>query len=138
MDSEGHLLAVLVEAADIGDRDGARYVFLSVAKRWPALRKVWADQQYTGDLAAWLQAEYGIDLEVVMRTVDQEGVVVLPQRWVVERSSAWMGRSRRLSKDYEHCAAYSESWIYLSSIHLLIKRLRPDSRQERPYARKTA
>ena len=138
MDSEGHLLAVLVEAADIGDRDGARYVFVYVARRWPELRQVWADQQYTGDLAEWLEAEYGIELEVGRRVADQAGFLVLPRRWVVERSIAWLGRSRRLSKDYEHCPAYSESWIYLSSIHFLLKRLRPNSQQEHPYARKAA
>ncbi len=138
MDTEGHLLAVLVEPADSGDRDGARWVFTSVAGRWTELQKVWADQGYTGDLAEWLRAEYGIELEIVVRSTEQAGFAVLPRRWVVERTIAWQGRSRRLSKDYEHAAEYSETWCYLASIQLLLRRLRPSQEHEVPYARKAA
>jgi putative transposase len=138
VDTEGHLLAVIVHAADVGDREGARWVFAYVAPRWPQLRKTWADQNYTGELATWLRQEYGIELEVVVRAADQVGFTVLPRRWVVERSIAWYGRSRRLSKDYEHLAEYSESWVYLASIQFLLTRLRPSSAREQPYARKAA
>ena len=138
VDTEGHLLAVLVERADIGDRDAARWVFSHIAARWTALQKVWADQGYTGDLAEWLQHEYGIDLEIVVRSTEQAGFTVLPRRWVVERTIAWQGRSRRLSKDYEHAAEYSEAWCYLASIQLLLRRLRPAQQCEVPYARKAA
>ena len=138
MDTEGHLLAVLVHAADVGDREGARGVFAYVAPRWPALRKAWADQGYTGELAGWLRQQYGIDLEIVLRAADQVGFTVLPRRWVVERSIAWYNRCRRLSKDYERLTEYSESWVYLASILFLLRRLRPSSVQERPYARKAA
>ena len=139
VDTEGHLLAVLVEAANRGDREGARWVLQWVSKRWPALRKLWADQGYSGeDLADWLRAEYGIELEVVTKAADQRGFAVLPRRWVVERSIAWINRSRRLSKDYEHRAESTETWCYLSSIHLLLHRLCPRSDREPPYARKAA
>jgi putative transposase len=128
----------MVHAADVGDREGARWVFAYVAPRWPELQKVWADQNYTGELATWLWQQYGIDLEIVVRAADQVGFTVLPRRWVVERSIAWYSRSRRLSKDYEHLAEYSESWVYLASIQFLLRRLCPCSAQERPYARKAA
>jgi putative transposase len=138
VDTEGHLLAVLVERADIGDREAARWVFDHVAARWTELQKVWADRGYTGDLADWLREVYGIDLEIVGKTAEQLGFAVLPRRWVVERTIAWQGRSRRLSKDYEHAAEYSEAWCYIASIQLLLRRLRPASGAERPYVRKAA
>ena len=138
MDTQGHLLAVLVHAADVNDREGARWL-LQVARRWwRTLQKLWADQGYTGDLVDWLRAEYGIDLEIVNRAAEQTGFVVLPRRWVVERSLAWSGRSRRLSKEYEHWPEYSETVSYLASLQFLLKRLAPDSTQERPYLRKAA
>ena len=129
---------MLVYAADIGDREGARWVIADAAGHWTALQKLWADQGYTGNLAAWLQQEYGIDLEIVAKAADQVGFAVLPRRWVVERSIAWYGRARRLSKDYEHLAEYSESWIYLASIMFLLQRLHPRADREPPYARKAA
>ena len=139
VDTEGHLLAVLVEAANRGDRDGARWVLSWVSKRWPELRKLWADHGYSGaDLAVWLRDEYGIDLEIVEKPADQVGFAVQPRRWVVERSIAWINRSRRLSKDYEQRAESTETWCYLSSIQLLLKRLCPRFDREPPYARKAA
>ena len=138
VDTEGHLLAVLVHAANVDEREGARWVFGYVAGRWTQLQKVWADQGYTGDLADWLRHAYGIELEVVVKAADQEGFVVLPRRWVVERSIAWYGRGRRFAKDYEQLPEYSEAWIYLGSIHFLLQRLRPRRDAERPYARKVA
>jgi transposase len=139
VDTEGHLLAVLVAAANRGDREGVRWVLSWVSKRWPGLRKLWADQGYSGDeLAAWLRDQYGIDLEVVAKPADQKGFAVQPRRWVVERSIAWINRSRRLGKDYEQRAESTETWCYLSSIQLLVKRLCPPSDRGTPYARKVA
>jgi putative transposase len=136
VDVEGHLLAVLVERADLADRDGARWVFRAIDHQWTALAKVWADQAYNGDLAEWLRVVYGIDLEVVERAREQKGFTVLPRRWVVERTIAWLGRNRRLSKDYEHSGAAMETWCYLASISLLLRRLRPNRYAEVPYWRK--
>jgi putative transposase len=138
VDTEGHLLAILVHEANVNDREGARWVLVRACGPWQTLQKLWADQGYTGDLADWVQAEYGINLEIVMKPAEQQGFAVLPRRWVVERTIGWMGRSRRLSKDYEHWPEYSESWIYLASIHLLLKRLAPDPDRELPYAPKVA
>ena len=129
---------MLVERADVGDRDAARWVFRAIDHQWTALQKVWADQAYNGDLAAWLQGVYGIELEVVERAPGQVGFTVLPRRWVVERTIAWLGRNRRLSKDYEHSGAAMEAWCYIASIALLLRRLRPDSTREAPYCRKAA
>ena len=138
VDTEGHLLAVLVEPADRADRDAARWLFQAIDHRWTQLQKIWADQAYTGDLGEWLQTVYGIDLAVVARPAGQKGFSVLPRRWAVERTIAWQGRNRRLSKDYEHTAAASETWCYLASIGLLLRRLRPDPAVEPPYTRKAA
>ena len=139
VDTAGHLLAVAVHAADVGEREGARWVLQVTQRGWHALQKLWADQGYSGDdFAQWLLTQYGIVLEVVSRAADQEGFIVLPRRWVVERTLAWLGRSRRLSKEYEHWPEYSETVIYLASLHLLLKRLAPDLTRERPYARQAA
>jgi putative transposase len=139
VDTHGELLAVLVEAANRGDREGARWLFSWVRKRWPELRKLWADQGYSGeDLATWLREQYGIELEVVEKPADQKGFAVLPRRWVVERSIAWLNRSRRLSKDYEQRPDATESWCYVSSTHLLLKQLCPCPAEDRPYLHKTA
>jgi transposase len=138
VDVEGHLLLVLVGPADEDDREGARWLLRARDRRWPGLELIWADQHYTGDLGAEARAEYGIRLEIVRKPGEQKGFQVLPRRWVVERTIAWQGRSRRLSKDYEHATEYSESWCYLASIQLLLKRLRPPREAEVPYARKAA
>jgi putative transposase len=71
-----------------------------------------------------------------LRPQGQKGFVVLPRRWVVERTIAWLGRNRRLSKDYEHSGAAMETWCYLASISLLLRRLRPNRYAEVPYWRK--
>jgi putative transposase len=138
VDTLGHLLAVLVHAADVNDREGARWLLYVSRRWWRTLQKLWADQGYTGDLATWLREQYGIELEIVSRAPDQVGFVVVPRRWVVERTFAWLGRSRRLSKEYEHWPEYSETVIYLASIQFLLQRLAPDLTRERPYTQRVA
>ena len=138
VDTAGHLLGVLVEPADLADRDAARGLVQALARRWPDRQLVWADQAYTGDLADWLRDEYGLALVVVRRPQGTRGFTVLPRRWVVERTIAWLNRNRRLSKDYERTEAAMESWCYLASIALLLRRLRPNSQWEVRYARKAA
>lgn len=127
-DTVGHLLKVVVTAADVQDREGAQQVIakLSSATR-SALKKIWADGLYNGDtFLTWLTTTIqGVLLEIAMRPPNQKGFVVVPIRWVVERTFAWLGRSRRLSKDYEHCTKSSEGLIYFASIALLLKRLAP-------------
>lgn len=132
----GNLLRIVVHSAGIQDRDGAEYVFEAIQDDYPVLAKVWADQGYTGDLDAYLRAEYKIDLEIVEKAPDQQGFVVLPRRWIVERSLAWLNRYRRLSKDYEHRVEYSETWVYIASISRMLHKLYPNTIGEQPYIRK--
>ena len=101
VDTPGNLLEVVVLAANSTDRAGAE-ALLTKVEHQIALRllKLWADQAYRGELETWLHEHWGIQLEIVTRSADQQGFVVQPRRWVVERTFAWLGRYRRLSKDY--------------------------------------
>ena len=137
VDTEGNLLTVVVHRANIPDRDGARFVLDDADERFPRLEKIWVDQAYTGSLAKDIYEEYHILLEIVEKPADRKGFTVVPRRWVVERTFAWLGRNRRLSKDYEHRPEYSESWIYISSIARMVRRLYHDESKERPYLRKS-
>jgi putative transposase len=127
VDTEGNLLSVRVHAADVPDGEGARLVLWRLGQRWPRLRLLWADSRYAGAaLATWVQDEVGAILQIVRRPKEQTGFVLLPRRWGIERSFAWGGRARRLSKDYEARAKYSESHVYLASIHRLLRRISMD------------
>jgi putative transposase len=126
VDTLGLLLLVVVHSAGIQDRDGARRVLLPLAHCFTRLRKIWADGIYTGNLAQWvwnLRTHNRIDFEMVKRTDDMTGFVVLPRRWVVERTFAWLSFNRRMSKDYELLPATSETFIYISMIKLMLGRL---------------
>jgi putative transposase len=131
VDSLGMLLAVLVTAANV--QDGVAACELLHRRLWddlPRLEVVYADSQYR---TACLREEVfdwaPFRLHVVSRPADQEGWVKLPQRWVVERTLAWLGRSRRLSKDYERLVVSSEAMIQVSMIHLMLRRLQPTPRK---------
>jgi putative transposase len=132
----GNLLRIVVHSAGLQDRDGADYVFEDIPDDYPALAKVWADQGYTGDLGADLLRRYSINLDIVEKPSDQKGFVLLPRRWVVERTLAWLSRYRRLSKDYEHRFEYSESWVYIASISRMLRKIYPNGSEEPPYKRK--
>ena len=135
VDSNGLLLQVCVHAANIQERAGAR--LLLQEWRFPAqrLQLIWADAGYWGKnywgkkFAAWVQGNCGVVLEVVSRNQlvnrqqEHKGYMPLPRRWVVERTFAWLGRCRRLSKDYEQTVASSDAWIYLAMIRLMLRRL---------------
>jgi len=113
-----------VHAADIQDRDGAKLVLNKLTEATiNRLQKVWADGGYRGKLIDWVMDQLEIVLEIVSRDPNQRGFQVLPRRWVVERTFAWLGRYRRLSKDYEKCTKSSEGVVYIASIHTMIKRL---------------
>ena len=123
VDTLGHLLEVVVHAANIQDRDGAKLVLSKLSAATKAtLQKLWADGGYAGQLIDWVQEHLDAVLEIVQRDPQQKGFHVLPRRWVVERTFAWFGRYRRLSKDYEQLTASSEAMIYLASIHTMLKR----------------
>ncbi len=121
----GLLLAVAVHAANIQDRDGAKLVLTKLLGRFPRLRVIWADAAYAGQLVSWAWITGGWLLTIVRRNPDSHSFVVLPRRWVVERTLAWLGRCRRLSKDYEELTESSEAWVHIAMIHLMLKRLRP-------------
>jgi putative transposase len=129
-------MRVVVHAANVPDRDGARRVLDGVRRRFGRLERVWADQGYRGaGLRAWAGEVAGIALDVVYppwRQLERYGLAdsqpppgfrVIPRRWVVERSLAWLGRNRRLAKDYERLPATEEALVYLASIRLLLQRL---------------
>jgi putative transposase len=118
----GNLLKVTVHPADFQDAEGAELLLHGLREVFPRFAKLWADQAYK-PVRDWVAAELGWDLETVARPVDQQGFEVLPRRWVVERTFAWVSRYRRLSKDYEHYQEYSESMVYISSMHILLKKL---------------
>ena len=125
VDTIGLLLAVVVHAADIQDRDGAKLVLSKLLGRFPRLKLIWADAAYAGHLVDWAHVLGGWLIEVVKRAKHSHSFEVLPRRWVVERTLGWLGRNRRLSKDYEGLAESSEAWIHIAMIHLMLKRLRP-------------
>jgi putative transposase len=130
VDTLGLLLAVVVTSAAVDDAAAAPAVLAQLHRRdFPRLEVVWADNKYHNHaLADWLAApsqkrRHGWRLEVVRRPPGATGFVLLPKRWVVERTFAWLGRSRRLSKDYERRTDSSESWVRISSLHLMLRRL---------------
>ena len=133
VDTEGLLLAVLVLAADVSDREGALLLLHTSAARYPALRLLWGDSHYGGALSAETEAAYGITVIVVSKPAGQTGFVPLPRRWVVERFFGWVTHCRRLVRDYERNPAYSEAWIHLMSVHRMLKHLAPDTSLPLPY-----
>jgi putative transposase len=125
VDTLGLLLAVVVHAANIQDRDGAKLVLAKLVGGFPRLQLIWADAAYAGQLVEWARAFGGWLLEIVKQPPDSHQFQVLPRRWVVERTLAWLGRCRRLSKDYEELPQTSEAWVQIAMIHLMLRRLRP-------------
>ena len=138
VDTAGNLLTAAVHPADIHDRVGAEPVLNETHDLCPDVTHGWADHSYSGDLVEWAAKALGITIEIVQRPADQIGFQVLPRRWVVERTIAWLNRCRRLSKDFEHLAKNSVAWIYWASIQRMLQYLAPTPAQERPYGRKAA
>ena len=124
VDASGLLLSVTVHPADVQDRDGARLVLGELAGRFPRLGLIWADGGYRGaPLSEWVQERLGCRLEIVSRSAGQRGFAVQPRRWVVERTFGWLGRQRRLSKDYEALPASSAAWVRIAMSRLMLRRL---------------
>lgn len=126
VDTLGLILAVVVHGADVQDRDGAK-LLLERAHADPTLlarlEKIWADGGYQGKLEDWVSAQYDFVLEIVKRPTDAKGFTVLPHRWVVERTLAWLSRCRRFAKDYEYLPRVSEQLILVAMIGLMVRRL---------------
>jgi putative transposase len=123
VDTMGLILAVVVHSAGIQDREGAKAVFEKIKNDLPRLELAWADGGYSGELIEWVKRECGWILEIVKRSDDVKGFKLLPHRWVVERTFGWLGRFRRMSKDYEFHPETSESMVYLAMINLMVRRL---------------
>jgi putative transposase len=125
VDTLGLVMAVVVHAASIQDRDGAKLVLRKLVGRFSRLSLIWADGGYAGKLIDWA-ANFGRwVLRIVKRNDEIKGFAVLPRRWVVERTFSWLGKYRRLSKDYESLTVSSETMIQLAMINLMIHRLKP-------------
>jgi putative transposase len=137
VDTGGLILRAVVQPANVADRDGARAVLAPLPELFPTLHHIWADMGYRGYLLPWAQTTLGVQLTIVTRPrrwvrvpageapLPTPPLTVLPRRWVVERTFAWLGRYRRLSKDYEALAATEEAWIYLAMTRLMLARLAP-------------
>ena len=123
-DTLGLLIGLVVHGADIQDRDGAPPVLKSIRYAFPWLRHVFADGGYGGPkLKRALEKIGDWTLEIIKRSDTAKGFEVLPRRWVVERTFAWLGRCRRLAKDFEKTIASAEAWITIAHIRLVTRRL---------------
>jgi putative transposase len=128
VDVLGLLLIVVVHSAGIPDGTGGKLTLQrlferlkhSVHNRWCRLKLIWADGGYT-HIAAYVRKQFGWRLEVVPRPAAAKGFTILPRRWVVERSFGWLGRYRRLCRDFEHTTVSSEAMVYLASIRRTLR-----------------
>ena len=123
VDSLGLVLLVVVHSAGLQDRDGARLVFEHLIHLFPFIRLVWTDGGYAGKLVKQARTCWGFAIQIIKRTDNVKGFQLLPRRWVVERTFAWLGRYRRLSKDYEFSPETSETMIYLAMSLLMTRRI---------------
>jgi putative transposase len=117
---------VVVTAASVPDRDGAMQLLEVLRGKFSRLRLIWADQAYSGELLTWLWALRPwrkVRLDMVNRPEAIKGFLLLPKRWMVERTFGWFGRYRRLAKDYEYLTHTSEAMIRVAMIHLMVRRL---------------
>lgn len=128
VDVMGLLLGVMVHSARIQERRGLKFLLFKIRHRFPRLSLIWADGGYDGQpLQVWMQRWFKWVIEVVKRNQDTKGFEVLPRRWVVERTFAWFGRYRRLSKDYEYLPSTSETMLYIAMINIMLRRLTKSS-----------
>jgi transposase len=123
-DTGGLLVGLVIHQADIQDRDGAPSVLASIKSAFPWLRHIFADGAYAGEKLAEALAPLGNwTLEIVKRSDAAKGFVLLPRRWVVERTFAWLNRNRRLAKDFEELVASASAWIMIASVKMIMRRL---------------
>jgi transposase len=123
-DTLGHLVAALVHPADVQDRDGAPKLLGAIRGAFPWLRHVFADAAYAGGKLEQSLAKLGQwTLEIVRRSDAVQGFELLPRRWVVERTIAWLNRNRRLAKDFEATIESAHAWLMIASVKMLLRRL---------------
>lgn len=123
VDTLGLVLAVVVTTACVQDREGARLVLVQLSGFCKKLRLIWVAGAYRGQLLDWVSDHFKFRLQPVLRSDKRKGFVVLPKRWLVERTFAWLGQARRLTKDYERKTETSEAFIYIAMIRLMLRRL---------------
>ena len=136
VDTEGLVIGAVVHEASIADRDGAKLLLEKVGEGLPRMEEVWADRGYNGMIGEWIKERMGWALEIVkpprrwVRVPANEepppypaGFIVLPRRWVIERTIAWIMRNRRMSRDYEFLAQTTEALVYVAMIRLMVRRL---------------
>jgi putative transposase len=126
VDTLGLVLAVVITPANVQDYEAARRVFDKIGRKFPRMKTIYADSIYVcNGLVTWLYCRWLRLLEIVKRPAGSNGFIVVAKRWIVERTFAWLSRCRRLSKDYERLPEVSETWIYVSMIHHMLRHLRP-------------
>jgi putative transposase len=124
VDTIGCVIVVVVHAANIHDSKDARCVLKALFSIVKTIKKIWADGGYRGaDFIQWVKEQFDCVFEIVKREENVEGFQLLPRRWVVERTFAWLSRFRRLSKDYERKPTSSAGHVYVASIRLMLRRI---------------
>ena len=124
VDTEGLPMRIVVHSAAIQDRDGAGLVLDKIRRRFPWLELIWADGGYNARQVEAAVAKVPVlRMEIVKRSDDMKGFIVLPRRWVVERTFSWFGRNRRLAKDFENLAETLATFVTLACIQLAVRRL---------------
>jgi len=126
VDTMGWILAVLITPANVQDRDGAKQLLEQVRDLFPRLKTIFADGGYAGQLVTWVHETCGWVLSIVKRVTT--GFEVLPKRWIVERTFAWLTRYRRLARDYEQQPETVEALTYVAMVHLMIRRFAKQQR----------
>jgi len=125
VDTLGLMITLVVTTAGVQDRDGLKKLLRTFGIHRKKLRKIWVDGGYRGLVIEWVKSRFRYCLEVVLRSDDMKGFVLLPKRWVVERTFAWLNNHRRLSKDYERYTKTSETMIQIAMMRLMLRRLKP-------------
>jgi putative transposase len=126
VDTLGLVLLVVVTAANVQDRDGARTLLSVLATQFRRLRVIWADGAYAAALPSWVRGlrKWGkVRVEIVRKAKGRRGFAVLLWRWIVERTFAWLGRYRRLKSDYERLPETTEAIIHIAMIRLMVRKL---------------
>ena len=132
VDTIGLLLTVLVTAAGVQDRDGAKPLLWNLRKAFGTVKLTWADSGYAGKLITWSKTRLNLDLQIVKRA-ELHKFVVLPRRWVVERTLSWITRSRRTVRDYERLPAHHETMVYWAMIIIMGRRLARCNQSHQPH-----
>jgi transposase len=128
-DTTGLLLSVAVTSANIQDRDGAHRLLADLRARFSTITMVWADGGYAGRLVVWAATVLSLVVQIVKRTDDAKGFVLLPRRWVVERTFGWLSKHRRTIRDYERLPQNHEAIVYIAMTRTMLKRLAKQTNQ---------